>query len=171
MLPDHFPIEGSTARMKIAFGDLVTPCKYSFRDLLAAALPQNDVNAEHEKLMAMTRTARNDRVKQLCCECGWHSRSIIGSDGLEYEAFSPDAAMSMIRQEHQRGERKDNEIEQLTRRFTALGFTTKRQFGLAEEGFANAMDALLKVAQVQMRALKLMRQLNDGAESSKEVNK
>ena len=66
-----------------------TYCAYSFRDLVSQCVSSSDVDAEHEKLCALPRKARNERVREMCASCGWHSRDFVGSDGLEYAAFAP----------------------------------------------------------------------------------
>ena len=158
MLPVYHPKDDSPAKARIRYGELISPCSHSFRDLVIAAVRSRagDVDEEHADLLAMDRETRNKRVKKLCSECGWHSRSVVGNDGLEYEAFSPEASMHFLRRDESSGNAPSGEtktsaqVDDVAQRFASLGFTTKRQ-SHAGNAFAAALGVIVDIAEAQTR--------------------
>ena len=69
---------------------LLTPCKYSFQDLINAAGP--DANMSTHNLYSMTQYNRNNEVKKLCKLSGWFYQDVEkkeGKNNIIYTAFSP----------------------------------------------------------------------------------
>jgi len=68
---------------------LITPCKYSFEDLLNAFSRKTGFKIDKNELYKLNQQDRNDIVKELCKYSQWYWSDIIGSDGIIYTAFSP----------------------------------------------------------------------------------
>jgi hypothetical protein len=68
--------------------NLVSPCKYSFNDLIKAS----NSSIEIQKLNTMTQDKINDVVKQMCLKADWYYKDVC-VNGITYTSFSPNAVL------------------------------------------------------------------------------
>lgn len=64
-------------------------CKYSFKDLYAAAYNKQPTADELQGLYALPQEIRNGIVKQWAEKAGWGVEDRLGTDGVNYTAFCP----------------------------------------------------------------------------------
>lgn len=68
---------------------LISPCHYSFQDLMRAASRGTDTT----ELYGMSQDLRNEEVKKMCADAGWYWRD-VSCGGVVYTAFSPERKIS-----------------------------------------------------------------------------